>query len=155
MMSSIAASIEVRPADSYDILQVGSIERASFSDPWGNGEFKSALESSATIFLVAEDSKTAAVFGYAIAIIVLDESEILNIAVAPAVRGSGIGGVLLDSALQQVRARGANAVYLEVRESNESARRLYLSRGFGELSRRKNYYKKPVEDALVLALAMQ
>ena len=154
-MASIAASVAVRLAGADDIKLVGSIERSSFSDPWGDTEFESALESPATIFLVAQDSKTAAVCGYAIALIVLDESEILNIAVDSQTRRSGIGGVLLDSALQRLRDRGATAVYLEVRETNESARRLYVSRGFKELSRRKNYYRKPTEDALVLALAMQ
>ena len=106
------------------------------------------------IFLVAEDS-AGAVGGYVIALTVLDESEILNIAVAAELRGRGIGGIMLDAVLAQVRERGAVAVYLEVRESNESARRLYASRGFSELSRRKNYYRKPSEDALVLQLAIQ
>jgi ribosomal-protein-alanine N-acetyltransferase len=154
-MVGVEASVAVRPAALADIPAVGAIERSSFTDPWGDSEFRSAIDSTATIFLVAEHSKTETICGYAIALTVLDESEILNIAVEPGSRGAGVGGKLLDAALRAVGDRGGHAVYLEVRESNESARRLYASRGFSELSRRKKYYRKPVEDALVLALAMQ
>jgi len=112
------------------------------------------LDAEQTIFLVAEDQATGEVSGYSIALSVLDESEILNIAVDPTRRGLGLGGLLLDSAMGQARSRGAAAVFLEVRESNESARRLYASRGFNEISRRKKYYRNPAEDALVLWVAM-
>lgn len=145
----------VRPARIGDIETVGLIERASFPDPWGPGEFRTVLDSPQTIFLVAEDVGAAAVSGYSIALTVLDESEILNIAVDSSCRGHGLGGRLLDAALECARERGANAAFLEVRESNEPARKLYASRGFSEISRRRKYYRNPAEDALVLRLAMQ
>jgi [ribosomal protein S18]-alanine N-acetyltransferase len=150
----MAARFIIRRASKSDVERIGLIERASFSDPWGEGEFGSVLDAEQTIFLVAEDQTVGEVSGYSIALSVLDESEILNIAVDPARRGLGLGGLLLDAAIEQARGRGATAVFLEVRESNDSARRLYASRGFSEISRRKKYYRTPPEDALVLWVAM-
>ena len=86
---------------------------------------------------------------------VLDEAEVLNLAVSPSCRGLGVGGMLLDAALSEAAAAGATSVFLEVRESNVAARALYASRGFTEISRRSRYYRKPVEDALVLRGAVQ
>ena len=152
---SARGRVIVREARAEDIETVGRIETESFSDPWGPGEFKTVLDAPRAIFLVAADAASGVVSGYSIALSVLDESEILNIAVERGMRGRGLGALLLDGALAEVRERGATAVFLEVRESNEPARRLYASRGFAELSRRKKYYRNPAEDALVLRLAMQ
>jgi [ribosomal protein S18]-alanine N-acetyltransferase len=147
-------AVSIRPARAADVLSVGLIERDSFADPWGSREFTTALEAAQTIFLVAED-EDGVIVGYSIALVVADESEILNIAVETAHRGNGVGGLLLDAAVSEVRKRGAEQVFLEVRESNVAARKLYGSRGFDEISRRRGYYKMPVEDALVLRMAMQ
>jgi ribosomal-protein-alanine N-acetyltransferase len=147
-------AVNIRRAGFGDVLGIGLIERDSFADPWGSREFTSALESAQAIFLVAEDS-AGVVIGYAIAITVADEAEVLNLAVRSSSRGAGIGGRLLDAALGESVARGAEQVYLEVRESNDPARSLYASRGFTEVSRRRAYYRDPVEDALVLRLAVQ
>ena len=81
---------------------------------------------------------------------VLDEGEVANLAVAPGLRRRGVGSTLLDAAIRESQSRGVSNLYLEVRESNQSARRLYASRGFDEVSRRKAYYRSPVEDALIL-----
>ncbi|MEO8578114.1 MAG: ribosomal protein S18-alanine N-acetyltransferase [Gemmatimonadales bacterium] len=148
-------SVTIRLARPTDLADVSRIENASFADPWGQGDFRSVIESPQTIFLVAVDSVSEGVVGYAVALTVLDESEVLNIAVDPVMRGRGLGGKLLDSAIAEVVGRGAVAAFLEVRESNSAARELYRSRGFEELSRRRGYYRTPVEDALVLRLAMQ
>jgi ribosomal-protein-alanine N-acetyltransferase len=145
--------VRIRKANPEDVLSIGLIERDSFADPWGSREFTTALGATQTIFLVAEES--GAVAGYAIAVAVADEAEILNLAVHPDRRKHGIGSRLLDSAVEEVKSRGAGQIYLEVRESNEAARRLYASRGFDEIAKRKRYYRDPVEDALVLRLAVQ
>lgn len=146
--------MNIRPARAGDVLSIGLIERESFGDPWGSREFTSALDAPQTIFLVAEDV-AGVVAGYAIAVAVADEAELLNLAVHPELRGRGIGGDLLDATIAAVKSRGADQIYLEVRESNEAARKLYAARGFDELTRRRGYYRYPVEDALVLRLAMQ
>jgi ribosomal-protein-alanine N-acetyltransferase len=144
----------VRRAKATDVRSIIAIERESFSDPWGMKEFESALASPQTIFFVADDAAEN-LAGYVIALAVADECEILNLAVAQSKRRTGLGATLLDSALESAASRGAEQFYLEVRESNEPARRLYASRGFNEISRRKRYYRDPVEDALVLHLAAQ
>jgi ribosomal-protein-alanine N-acetyltransferase len=65
-------------------------------------------------------------------------------------RGQGVGGRLLDATIGELERRGATSTFLEVRESNAAARALYASRGFDSVGRRRNYYRRPVEDALVL-----
>jgi ribosomal-protein-alanine N-acetyltransferase len=84
-----------------------------------------------------------------------DEGEIANLAVREPTRRRGIGSMLLAGALKEGRRRGANNMYLEVRESNEAARQLYASRGFEEIGRRKRYYRHPEEDAVVLRYEMK
>ncbi len=144
-----AVPVRYRRATTVDLTAVAEIERASFSDPWSAEEFGSVLKLEHTIFLVAVGADRRIV-GYVIAIAVADEGEIVNIAVDQSQRGHGLGGTLLDSALDEAGRRGAKSLFLEVRVSNTAARALYQSRGFEEVSRRKGYYRSPTEDALVL-----
>ncbi|MEO7366476.1 MAG: ribosomal protein S18-alanine N-acetyltransferase [Gemmatimonadaceae bacterium] len=146
-----ADGIELRTPGASDLGAVAAIEEASFGDPWSAREFASVLSIDHSIFLIAESR--GEIVGYVIAIAVLDEAEILNVAVSPSRRGEGIGGDLLDAAVKQVESRGAESLFLEVRVSNVAARALYQSRGFAEISKRKNYYRTPLEDALVMRRA--
>jgi len=84
----------------------------------------------------------------------VDEAEIANLAVSDDARRGGIGARLLDHAIEAARDRKSRVVFLEVRESNAAARALYSSRGFEVAARRSKYYRKPVEDALVLRRAL-
>ncbi len=145
--------ITFREATAEDLVCVAEIEKASFADPWSAHEFESVLQLGHTIFLVAEAGNAGEIAGYVVAMAVLDEAEILNVAVSPERRRAGLGGALMDAALSELKRRGAQSVYLEVRVSNTAARSLYASRGFVELSRRKDYYRSPVEDALVMRRA--
>ena len=104
--------------------------------------------SSDALFLVAETGEGLA--GYVVAIDAADEGEILNLAVAPGGRRHGLGRALVREVLAALAERGAEHVYLEVRESNAPARALYAAHGFKEAGRRKAYYRRPVEDAIVL-----
>ena len=131
------------------IPRIATIEQAAFSDPWSEHAFREALAHPAVYFACAR-SDAGEVQGYVVAWFVADEGEIANLAVAPAASGAGIGRALMDAALREAWLRGANAVYLEVRDSNARARRLYASCGFEEIARRRAYYRKPVEDAIVL-----
>lgn len=146
--------VTVRRAREADIAGVSQIERASFGDPWPDEAFQALLERDVAWFAVAEapegDRHRLKVAGYLVALVVADEAEIANIAVHNDVRGRGVGGALLDAALDEARSRGVTSVYLEVRESNASARSLYESRGFRKVGRRRGYYRRPVEDAIVL-----
>ena len=104
------------------------------------------------LFLVVEAGPSREIAGYVVALDAADEGEILNLAVAPGGRRNGLGRALVRSILEALTARGVRQVYLEVRESNAPARALYAARGFKEVGRRKQYYRRPVEDAIVLRL---
>ena len=155
-------TVALRPAVDADLDAIVAIERASFSDPWPRGAFASLLRRADAHVVVAVSAPPAdgadrsarpvapAVLGYAIAWFIVGEGEVGNVAVHPDARGLGIGARLLDAALAEAGRREAAVVFLEVRESNDAARRLYASRGFEEVGRRRRYYRRPDEDALVM-----
>jgi ribosomal-protein-alanine N-acetyltransferase len=144
------APLVLRPARDGDIEAVLAIEHASFGDPWNRSAFVDLLDDSRVAFLVADVGGN--VRGYVVAWFVLDEGEIGNLAVAAEARREGIGARLLDGAIAAVRRSEVDTLYLEVRDSNVAARALYASRGFVEVGRRREYYRRPKEDALVLRL---
>ena len=132
------------------------IEQVSFVDPWNLESFEMALDVSRMLFLVAEESGSGleagrtGVVGYVVALLLFDEAEIADLAVLPQVRGKGVGGQLMDEVGEQAQALGVRTLYLEVRESNASARTLYESRSFVQVGRRRGYYQHPHEDALLM-----
>ena len=93
--------------------------------------------------------------GYVIAFAIGEDAELLNVAVEPKWRGQGFAGQMLDAVLIDLGSHGVRAAFLEVRESNRGARMLYASRGFKEIGRRSNYYRRPVEDALVMRRVLE
>lgn len=153
---SSCREVAIRRAERRDLASIVSIERASFSDPWTADAFEAALRTEAMRVFVAEapaageGGGVAHVLGYVLALHLGAEGEIANLAVAPEGRRQGVGGVLLDSVIAMLEAGGVRALFLEVRESNRAARRLYESRGFTQIGRRRGYYQRPTEDALVL-----
>ncbi|OLC05610.1 MAG: ribosomal-protein-alanine N-acetyltransferase [Gemmatimonadetes bacterium 13_1_40CM_70_11] len=140
----------MRPAQPADVAAVCAIEGAVFSDPWSARDFRECAASGVP-FLIAEHGGVVA--GYAIAHHAADEGEILNLGVAPAHQRRGVGRVLVEHLLTLLAERGVDAVFLEVRESNAAARRLYQRLGFREVGRRPGYYRRPVEDAVILRSA--
>ena len=148
-MNSLAASVTIDRAATADLSSVAGIERAAFADPWSERSFSALLANDEVYFAVLRRGDEPAVLGYVVAWFVLDEAEIANLAVRPADWGRGLGGVLLDGVVKEAQRRGCAAIYLEMRDSNTRARALYLSRGFIEVGRRHDYYRRPVEDAVV------
>jgi ribosomal-protein-alanine N-acetyltransferase len=146
-------SVSISAVVPADIAAVAEIEQASFSDPWSEESFRSLLDSPQMLFLVARHPERG-VIGYTAGVGVHEDGEILNVAVAPDSRGQGVGALLLDAAIGELRLRSVTRLYLEVRQSNTAAIALYQSRGFREITSRRNYYSRPVENALVLALDM-
>jgi len=138
----------IRPATVADLEAISVIERASFADPWSLKSFSDSLKHEFVRLNVLEDD--GAVVGYSVVWMSSVECELANLAVDPARRGAGLGTMLLDALLQQAHDEGVLVMFLEVRDANAAARRLYASRGFHEVGRRPNYYNNPVEDALVL-----
>ena len=108
------------------------------------------LENQCAAFLVAEDSVSGRVLGYAGLIVVADEGYITNVAVFPEYRRQGIAAQILQVFLQFAAANHLAFLTLEVRPSNAAAIALYQGFGFEEVGRRKNYYDLPKEDALIL-----
>jgi ribosomal-protein-alanine N-acetyltransferase len=88
--------------------------------------------------------------GYSVSWTIGDQAELGNVAVAVSERGRGTGRRLVESALERIIERGAIECFLEVRESNSHARVLYESCGFEGVGRKRSYYTKPVEHALVM-----
>ena len=147
-------NLTIRSARRDDVDDVAAIERRAFSDPWSANSFRALFGNPLVHFAVAEDALTGQVVGYVVMWFVVDESEIANLAVSDTLRRSGVGARLLDHALEAAQTRQCAVVFLEVRKSNGAARALYASRGFEIAGRRSKYYRKPVEDALVLRRAL-
>ena len=140
-------SVTVRPMAVGDLEQVIAIEQTSFPRPWTIDHFCDELDSPNTFPLVAVAD--GSVVGFLCPSLVLDEGEILDVAVRGDCRGVGIGRLLVTEALRLFRERGALRVFLEVRVSNEAAISLYRSIGFRESGRRTRYYENG-EDALLM-----
>jgi [ribosomal protein S18]-alanine N-acetyltransferase len=135
-----------------DIGAVIAIQSASPEiAQWTTGDYDLAHRPS-TFGSVAEDQK--GIVGFLVVRQVLDEIEILNIAVLAEFRRKGIGTELLIAAMKDAADRGAGKAYLEVRASNSQAIEFYKRHGFKRLARRVQYYESPREDALVLALRL-
>ncbi|WP_236021534.1 ribosomal protein S18-alanine N-acetyltransferase [Geomesophilobacter sediminis] len=130
------------------LQKVLTIENASFSRPWTIRHFQDEIESPHALPIVAE-SPDGEVLGYLCPKVVLDEGEILDVAVAESARGKGIGRLLVEHALSWCRERGAAVVLLEVRVGNDSAIELYRRMGFTESGIRKRYYEDG-SDALLM-----
>lgn len=140
----------LRPAVEADLREIVAIERSCFADPWSEESFRRLLPGHPAIFQVLVLPPDNNVAGYVIAFAIGGDAELLNIAIEPQSRGKGFAGQMLDALLIDLGGRGVKAAFLEVRESNRAALGLYGSRGFREIGRRKNYYRRPVEDALVM-----
>ena len=147
------APYRIRSAVLADAGSLVEIERRCFSDPWSENSFREALASPWSFGLVALTGRGIA--GYLIGREVAGTGEVLNLAVAPDVRRQGLARALLRAALSYFRKRRVEEVFLEVRESNQSAQALYLSSGFRPVGQRAGYYRNPKEDALVLWLALK
>ena len=134
-------------ADIDDILRIESI---SFTNPWTREMYLSELEHrDVSFFYIARDAVGEAI-GFCSCWLVLDEIHINNLAVLPEHRRSGVASALIEHVLKEGGARGAHRATLEVRRSNEPARKLYEKFGFTVTGVRRGYYTRPDEDALVL-----
>lgn len=140
------APCRIRTAEPSDLPAIARIEREVFSDPWTPEALRGALS---PLVFVAESERE--VIGYLYACAAADEAEILNLAVAAPYRRRGVGGNLARHALATLARRGVRRVFLEVRASNQVAQRFYAQLGFRVVGRRRGYYRRPKEDALVLS----
>jgi ribosomal-protein-alanine N-acetyltransferase len=162
----------VAPMELGDIPQVTEIDRLSFPTPWNAASYRYELtENKAAHFIVAlapglepksgwiakllRQPPARPVVGYAGYWLVVDEAHIGTIAAHPQWRGKGIGELLLVSLLRGALDRGALDARLEVRAGNAVAQSLYRKYGFGEVGRRKHYYRDNGEDAVLMSARLE
>ena len=137
----------VRMNESH-VQQIAALEQCCFSDPWSENSVASELENPLSLWLIAEED--GAVCGYVGSQTVLDETDMMNIAVHPDCRRKGIAAALITELVSRLKAQGSRILRLEVRECKFSAIALYEALGFTQLGLRKNYYRNPKENALIL-----
>ena len=140
--------IRILQMTAQQVSQVAALEKRCFSDPWSENSVASELENPLSLWLVAMDGERLA--GYVGSQTVLGESDMMNVAVDEDYRRQGVGKMLIGALVEHLKARQSHCLTLEVRDSNTPARNLYGSLGFSEIGRRKNYYRNPKEDALIL-----
>ena len=130
------------------VAQVAALEKICFSDPWSEKSVASELNNKLAYWLVALEGDTVA--GYIGSQTVLDETDMMNVAVSPDYRRKGIAEALVNGLVDALKEQGSHCLTLEVRASNEPAKNLYEKLGFSQIGRRPNYYRNPREDALIL-----
>jgi ribosomal-protein-alanine N-acetyltransferase len=130
------------------VPQIAELEKLCFSDPWSEKSIETELSCRLSVWLVALEGEQ--VVGYVGSQTVIDESDMMNIAVHPGFRRRGIAEALVAELEAALRQRGSRALTLEVRDSNAPAIALYEKLGFAQVGLRKNYYRNPKEDARIL-----
>ena len=155
----ISDTVEISEMSEHDLLEVVEIEESCGLSRWGWEAYYTELaQGDRRLMLVARDSYASSnreeqrVVAFIASRYTAGELHINNVAVRPEYRRRGIGKALMDAVLKAAASSGAHKALLEVRASNLYAQSLYLRCGFRYTGRRRNYYKEPVEDALLMAL---
>lgn len=148
---------DIRRLTEADLASVSEIENACFIPPLSPEQLKKQLNNPRVIALGAFDNTLV---GFAFFSLVLDEAELLQIAVAPAYRGKGFGHRLLQQGSELLLQQQIQKMLLEVRESNQTAISLYRSEGFVDDGLRKNYYPPKIvggerEAALLMSRSLK
>lgn len=140
-----------RLASSADLDGVLAVEEASFINPTTREWYEGELKRPEICFIYVLRIPGHPVAGFCAFWRVAEQLHINNLAVLPELRGQGLGTQLLEAIIVEAEHLGAELLTLEVRQSNDAARRLYLRAGFFQEGVRKNYYSSPIEDALILS----
>ena len=130
------------------VAQVAELEKICFSDPWSENSVASELQNKLALWLVSVEEDR--VSGYIGSQTVMGETDMMNVAVHPDFRRQGIAEALVLALVAELQNIASKCLTLEVRASNEPARQLYEKLGFSQIGRRRNYYRNPKEDALIL-----
>ncbi|OOF57988.1 ribosomal protein S18-alanine N-acetyltransferase [Rodentibacter genomosp. 2] len=142
--------LQIFTIEECDFERLYEIEQQAHLMPWSLGTLKNNQGDRYLNLKLVKDNQ---IVGFAICQIVLDEATLFNIAIEPVMQGKGFGSFLLKELIEQLKEKGIQTLWLEVRESN-SARWLYEKQGFNEVDIRKNYYPLPDgkrENAVVMA----
>ena len=130
------------------ISQVAALEKICFADPWSEMSIASELQNLWAYWLVAVNGDQVA--GYIGSQSSIDEADVMNVAVHPDYRRQGIAESLIEALVAELKNRSIHSLTLEVRASNAPAIILYEKQGFAQVGCRRNYYRNPKEDALIL-----
>ena len=148
------ASIHIEPMHAYDLDEVLALEARAFPDPWTRAQFEAELNNPHAEILLARQGVTpqggGAILGYIAYWHIVDEIQVLDVAVDPHVQRQGIGRTLLAHVVQVGEAAGCITWSLEVRASNTAALRLYKNAGFQVVNTRRGYYAHGGEDAFIM-----
>ena len=145
------ATFWVEPLDGDDDLDgVLEVEAQSFTNPWTRAMYAWELQNRRVCHIYVARTTACRVAAFCAFWLVVDEIHINNVALRPPFRRQGVGTALMRHVLSEGRRLGARRATLEVRASNEPARRLYERLGFYVAGTRRSYYTNPVEDALIL-----
>lgn len=140
--------IKIIPMTSNHVPSVAELEAICFRDPWSENSVASELNNPLSLWLVAVEEDT--LVGYVGSQTVMGETDMMNVAVHPNHRRRGIARILIEELIKALKNLESRCLTLEVRASNEPAIALYTDLGFIEAGRRRNYYRNPKEDALIL-----
>ena len=140
--------IEIIAMNESHVAPIAALEKLCFSDPWSENSIASELDNRLSLWLVALDGDRVA--AYVGSQSVLGETDMMNIAVHPDYRRQGIAEQLVTCLVAKLKELGNHSLMLEVRVSNDPARKLYEKLGFQQVGLRKNYYRNPKEDACIL-----
>ena len=143
--------MDFRRAVPADATGIARLEEEIFSDSWSYRDIQDLICTEGGMCFTALDS--GEVIAYVIGRLIPPEGEIYRVAVAPHKRQRGIGYRLLDYAVKTSKGHGLERLFLEVRSRNIPARNLYTAYGFKEIGTRKNYYKDPQDDAIIMLKA--
>lgn len=131
-----------------DLAGIAELERLCFSEPWSEESLALLLGENAAGFIAGDAA--GRLVGYVGLVTVLDEGQITNVATHPNFRRRGVGRALMTRLFEHCKERGIAYLSLEVRESNKGAIALYEGLGFQHVGGRKNFYRFPTEDALIM-----
>lgn len=140
----------IRKMQPEDVPAIAALEAACFSEPWSEQAFLDALKQPEALMMTAIGMGNNSI-GYCGIYLSADEGEITNVAVRPDYRKQGIADAILREVLSEAWKRGAQTIYLEVRQRNIPAQKLYEKHGFVSCGIRKNFYRKPTEHAIVMS----
>ena len=138
----------IRKMTADDVKHAAEIEKLCFVHPWSEQSIKDEMDKENSVFLMAFENDYP--IGYVGLSVVFDEGYMGNLAVVENYRRKGTGRALMNQLISECLKLDLAFATLEVRASNTPAVNLYKSLGFDEVGRRKNYYKEPLEDALLL-----
>lgn len=144
--------LKVEKMTSAHIEEIAKLEKECFSSPWGEDGLKTELKNNFARFYVAFSE--GRIVGYIGSHNIIGEVYVTNVAVSPEFRRNGVGKTLVKFLIEQMETEKAEFVTLEVRKSNLNAISLYEKCGFEKVGERRNFYEKPIEDAILMTIQL-